>query len=350
MKKTHVLLTFLAVFYSLISLAQNGLVQIKAESGKWGYANLKGEEVIPAKFKNCNPFSSDGFAVVVLTSGYSIINVKGEEIPTEVHDYEIIQGIFGIGPKGFENGLLGIRSGKKWGYLNTSGKLAIPLNYDYITEFNGGYATARNGGRFIVLDTKGKETSLVSKDNIDDIKHFSEGLAPVRSSNGLFGFANTKAEIAIPVQFKSVGYFSGGLAWAKNTEGKAGFINPKGEWVIQPTYLDVTNFDPVSKFAKVKQESGWSYIDASGKPLVVSTTESWGDFSDGLAAGEQGGKKGFYNTKGEWVIKPQFEGVRKFENGYAAAKQGGKWGIIDASGNWVIKPVYSGINDVVLIK
>lgn len=350
MKNKHVLTAFFMAFHALFSFSQTTLVQVKAESGKWGYANAKGDMVIPAQYKNCNEFSPDGLAVVEISSGNSIINTKGEIIPAEVQNFEIIAGIFGIGSKGYSNGLLAVRSGKKWGYLNTTGKIAIPLNYDYVTEFNNGYATARIGGRFMVLDTKGAETALLSKDNIDDIKHFSEGLAPIRSSNGLFGFANTKAETVIKVQFKSVGYFSGGFAWAKNAEGKVGFINTKGEWALQPVYLDVTNFDPVSKYARVKDESGWYYIDATGKKLVVTDTGSWGDFSGGLAMGDQAGKKGFYNTKGEWVIKPQFEGARKFENGYAAAKQDGKWGLIDTSGNWVAKPAFSGIYDVVIIK
>lgn len=345
-----IIFILLSLFCSCISFGQTGLVQVKADNGFWGYADLKGNLVIPGQYNNCDPFSSNGLAVVEKGGKYTIINTKGETIPTEVQNFFIIESAFGIGAKGYADDLLAIRSGKKWGYLNVQGKIAIPLKYDFVTEFNDGYAAATVGGRYLVLDTKGTETSIISADNITEIKHFSEGLAPIRAANGLYGFVNTKGETAIKPQYKSVGYFSGGFAWAKNAEGKAGFINPKGEWAIKPVYLAVSDFDPVSKFARVKDESGWFYIDAAGNKLIVPGTESWGDFEGGLAAGEQVGKKGFYNTKGEWVIKPQFEGVRKFNNGYAAAKMNGKWGLIDTTGKWVIEPKYSGIYDVVLIK
>ena len=64
------------------------------------------------------------------------------------------------------------------------------------------------------------------------------------------------------------------------------------------------------------------------------------------AKGKKTDKVGFYNNKGAWVIKPQFDGTKKIKNGYAAAKLGGKWGVIDTSGNWVIKPIFDGIKDV----
>lgn len=345
MKKNILSLLILFTNYFL-SLGQTALVQVKTDLGFWGYANLKGELVIPAQYKNCDPFSSDGFAVVEKDGKYTVINTQGETLPTEIQDFSIIEGAFGVGAKGFNNGLLAVKSGKIWGYLNTSGKIAIPIKYDFVTEFNGGFATAKIGGRYLVLDTKGIETSIISTDKIVEIKHFSEGLAPIEGANGLYGFVNTKAEIAIKPQFKNVGYFSGGFAWARSSNDKVGFINSKGEWAIQPIYDIVTNFDDVSIFARVKDASGWFYIDATGNKLVIADTESWGDFNEGLAIGSQMDKKGFYNTKGEWVIKAKYEGVRKFSNGYAAAKMDGRWGLIDTKGNWVIKPLFVGMKDV----
>lgn len=37
-------------------------------------------------------------------------------------------------------------------------------------------------------------------------------------------------------------------------------------------------------------------------------------------------------------IEPQFDAVQAFAQGIAAVKQGGKWGFIDTSGAWVIEP------------
>ena len=62
------------------------------------------------------------------------------------------------------------------------------------------------------------------------------------------------------------------------------------------------------------------------------------------------GKVGFYDSKGEWAIQPQFDGSRAFKNGYAAAKKGDKWGMIDKSGSWVIQPSFDRIMDMELVK
>jgi hypothetical protein len=342
MKKHSLISLFLMTVFSLSSFAQTFIVQVKTASGKWGYANLKGDLVIPAEFDNCTPFSEYGVAAVVKNKANIIINTKGEEIPAAVKGYEILKGIMS---NGFESGLLGIQVNKKWGYLNSKGEIAIPLKYDFITEFNGGFAVAKIGTKFLVLDTKGTEIA-VSASNVTDLKHFSSGLAPATTVDKKVGFVNTKGEMAIQPQFNSVGYFYGDYAWAKASDGKAGFINTKGEWIIKPAFEAVSDFDPVSKVARAKEAGVWLYIDASGNKIYVKDTDVWGDFAGGLSKGRQTDKLGFYDTKGVWVIKPQFEGVREFKNGYAAAKSGGKWGVIDTSGNWVIQPQFDGIKDV----
>jgi hypothetical protein len=345
MKKLNVVILFFILLFSNAVFAQTFIVEVKAASGKWGYINLKGDYVIPAQFDNCNPFAENGLAVVEKNKANVIINIKGEEIPTEIKGFEIIRGAFGFAQKGFQDGLLAVQVNKKWGYLNASGKIAIPLKYDYVTAFESGFAAASVGTKFFVLDTKGTEVA-VSAPSIVELRHFSEGFAPFRTADKKIGFLNGKGEIAIQPQFTNVGYFVSGYAWAKTVDNKVGFINTKGEWAIKPTFDEALNFDPVAKVARVKEVDAWLYIDTAGNKIYVKDTDVWGDFSDGLAKGRQLEKIGFYDAKGIWVIKPQFEGVREFKNGYAAAKSGGKWGVIDTSGNWLIKPVFDGIKDV----
>jgi len=349
MKRKSVLFILSSVFLALSTVAQSYLIQVKDASGKWGYANVKGEMVIPAQYEHCDPFGENGLAVVVKDKITSIINAKGEIIPSEVNGFSVLKAAFGFNVKGYENGLLAITFNKKFGFLNSEGKIAIPLKYDNVTEFNDGNAVAKIGTNYFILDTKGIETAVTIA-GILDIKHFSEGLAPVRTADKMMGFINAKGVMVIVSQFSNVGYFTGGLAWAKTADNKAGFINVKGEWVIKPIYVAVSDFDPSSKIARVKEVETWFYIDATGNKIPVVDTDTWGDFSDGLAKGKKADKLGFFNAKGEWTIKPQFDGVREFKNGYAAAKQGDKWGLIDTKGNWAMKPMFDGIKDAELIK
>lgn len=50
------------------------------------------------------------------------------------------------------------------------------------------------------------------------------------------------------------------------------------------------------------------------------------------------GKYGFVDNKGNWVIKPEFDGAEYFELGKAPVKVGERWGMINSDGTWFIEP------------
>ncbi len=335
---------------SLVLFAANGfsqtyLTQIKStDTKKWGYANQKGEIIIPAQFERCYEFTRDGFAAIhdKESKAFYFINLKGEKLTTQ------LKGIDGV-EEGFSNGLAAVKTGDKWGYLDTSGKLAIPAKYDDATVFDGGYAVAKSGNKYVVLNARGEE-SPVEGSGILEVKHFSEKRAPFRATDKKFGFVDEHGKVAIQAKFQSVGYFKNGLAWAKEEDAILGYIDPKGEWVIKPQFDAGREFDSGTGLARIKAADKWGYVNRSGQITNINDTEVWGDFSDGLAEGKKGGKRGFYDSKGTWVIAPQFDGVRDFKNGFAAAKMNDQWGMIDKTGKWVIKPSFAGIKDMELVK
>jgi hypothetical protein len=336
-----------------IASAQTYVTQVKPSgSKKWGYANLKGELIIPAQYDNCYEFTKDGFAPVFESKGrqYQFINLKGEKLNTEVKEFKLINGSisgFGAQLKGFEDGLVPIKNGDNWGYLNTAGKLAIPAKYEYVTDFSGGHASVKSGGKYFIIDTKGTEVPVAAA--ATDVKHFSESLAPYRAADNTFGFIDESGNVAIPAQFEGVGYFHDGLAWAKANK-MIGFIDKKGSWVIEPSFAVGKDFDPSTGLARIKKDDRWGYVSKSGEIKHIDDTEIWEDFSNGLARGRKNKKFGFLNSKGEWVIAPQFDGSRDFKNGYAAVEKDNKWGIIDTSGKWIIQPTFDGIRDMELVK
>lgn len=335
---------------SATAFSQTLVTQVKpAGEKKWGYANLKGELIIPAQFEKCYEFSDDGLAVIYDKENrqYYFINLKGEKLDTELKKFKLIDGL-GIDLKGFDEGLVPVKDGEKWGYLSKSGKMAIAAKYDHVTSFNSGHAPVQVGEKFVIIDEKGTETAVES--GVVDVRDFSEKLAPFRAADKKFGYINTQGKIVIPAQFESVGYFKGGLAWAKTMDKKVGYINTKGEWAVKPQFDAGHNLDPESGLARVKTSGVWSYVSKTGEVLNVKETDLYGDFSNGLAQGRKDGKFGFFNTKGEWAIAPTFDGSRDFVNGYAAAKQGEKWGVIDTHGKWVIQPTFDGIKDMELVK
>ena len=348
MKIKFLTILFIAVITGSVSVAQTYTVLARPANSKfWGFANEKGDMIIPAQYEKVYSFSPSGYATVYdkKQRQYIFIDIKGQKLETEIASFKIQDG-FGFMVEGFVDGLIAIKVGDKWGYLNSNGKLAIAAKYDDANEFSGGYATAKDGFNYVVLDTKGNE-SRVEGNGIIDVKKFSENLAPYRDGNKLFGFIGTDGKIVINAQFESVGYFNNGIAWAKTVGNQVGYINPQGDWVIQPQFAAGKNFDASTGLGRVKTADGrWAYVNKTGDLTFVNDTETWGDFSEGLADGKKGDKRGFYDATGKWVITPQFDGVRDFKNGYAAAKVGKMWGMIDKTGQWVIQPNFLGIKDM----
>ncbi len=335
---------------ALVLQAQTFVVQVKSlETGKWGYSNTEGELIIPAEYDKTYPFSSNGLAITYNSKErqHHFIDLENKMLKTEEPKFKIKE-VFGFGVRGFQNDLLPVQIGSKWGYINTAGKMGIPALYDDVNDFGGGFAAVKKGTQFVILDVKGQETPIAVP--VMDVRDFSEGLAPVRTMDKKFGFINPEGEVTIPAEFESVGYFKNGLAWAKTFDKKVGYIDKTGKWVIEAQFDVAKDFDATSGLALVRSGEQWFYVDRKGESLKVTDTESWGNFSEGLAEGKKGVLKGFYDAKGQWVIDPQFEDVRDFQNGYAAAKSNGKWGVIDKTGKWVIEPKYDSVKDVVLVK
>jgi len=352
MKKQLFLIGIVITLMITTSFSQTLITQVKPSGSKfWGYANVKGELIIPAQFEKCYRFSEDGYATVYdgKSRQYYFINPKGEKLSTEIVSFKLNDG-FGFDLEGFKDGLIGIKVGEKWGFMNASGKLAIPAKYDQVSEFNGGFAVAKLGSTFIVLNKRGEET-MVQEGGVIDVKPFAENMASFRTTDKRIGFIGPDGKAVIPAQFESAGEFSDGLAWAKIASGSLGYINTKGAWAIQPQFVSGKTFDPSTGLARIKTTNGsWAYVNKAGELTYVNDTEAWGDFSDGLAEGKKNDKKGFYDSKGKWVIAPQFDGTRDFKNGYAAAKVGDKWGLIDKTGKWVVQPNFDGIKDMELVR
>ena len=58
-----------------------------------------------------------------------------------------------------------------------------------------------------------------------------------------------------------------------------------------------------------------------------------------------GGRKGFVDDAGDWVIAPRYEDVDFFREGVSWVKAGGKWGLIDQAGAILIEPRYEAVRE-----
>ncbi len=343
MKYLSLIIGLLAASFQ--SNAQDLLAQAKS-GDNWGYINTKGEFVIDAQYKNCHAFS-EGFAPIYDKKAKTFYFIKpdGSKLDTEIDKFKL-KNIFGFGTKGFEDGLVPVQVGKQWGYLNTSGKLLVPAKFDKAQEFNSGFGVTESSNRFYIISKDGSEKQ-VDISGLEDVKRFSEGLAPYRV-NGQWGFINTEGAVVIEAQYKGIGYLSEGLAWVKNEAGQVGFIDSKGNVKIDLQFQAAKEFS--EGLARVKKNDAWLFVDLSGKEITSVGADTYGNFSNGLAYAKKNDVVGFVGKDGNWVIDAKFEKVRDFKNGYAAVRKGENWGFIDKTGNWVIEPTFAGVKDFEKVK
>lgn len=250
------------------------------------------------------------------------------------------------------------RSGLRAGYIDHLGNIIIPAQYEDATPFFEGRATVKIAGRWGSIDSTGK---VVVPPKYDRSLRFDEGLAPVRlviDKCNFFKYIDRNGKTVIPTQPGSVvGYFSGGLAsvqLARNT----GYVDRTGKLVIpiKPGWESWTDFS--DHLAPVQIKGNWGFINNRGRFVIpprfqpaitydvqIGCIDTGGQmdpirFSEKLAAVSLGGKAGFIDWSGAFVIEPRYDAAMPFTDGMARVRMNGKWGYIDRTGKTRIAPQF----------
>ena len=163
----------------------------------------------------------------------------------------------------------------KYGYRDkNTGKMVVPCKYDFAYSFYYGVelACVRLNGKYGFIDKTGKEAIPLQYDNANP---FKEGLAAVKL-DGKCGFIDNTGKVVIPFVFDDANSFSKGLAAVKS-DSKYGYIVKSGKLVIP-----YQNFTWASEFssshtATVELDGKWGVIDINGDivvPVVYSSQDA----------------------------------------------------------------------------
>lgn len=257
--------------------------------------------------------------------------------------------------------LIPVKSGEKYGFIGTDGKIEINPQFEYayfFTEEKMALVMQNKKYGFI-----SKEGQMVIQPVYITANSFSEGLACVVPENGKPQFINTKNEVIIPgLDVDYCSSFQDGLALIGKVDDKDkrlfGFIDKKGSIVVPATFAEALAFSEgraaVRKDTKGSEEGTWGYIDQKGTLVITHQFKSAGSFHEGFAVVGDGKKYGYINEDGKYVINLQFEEAGPFQNGLAVIKQGEKYGYINAEGKLAINPQFTAAypfsdNDLALV-
>lgn len=279
-----------------------------------------------------------------------------------------------------------VNRNQKWGYIDSSGELVVPIEAEACLPFAEGVGGVFNGNRLDIISTDGQVVGTCDGLFIDHLSDgFSEGLLCVyHDNNRLAGYIDAQGQWVIPPRFLNGSRFRKGVAvTTRETSALRGLIKTTGDWVVEPKYDDILEFgkgmhttiaSPTNDTFQlilmdtlggrvgdhsfedghqgcdglhpVASENGWGVVDENCGIVVPFVFDEISSFSNGLAAARCEGKGiGVIDKTGHWQIEPKFHWIGRFSEGSCPAsvisKSGEeKWGYLNIEGCWVIDPFY----------
>lgn len=283
------------------------------------------------------------------------INVPDEKGP--VWGFIDHSGKFVLKPKyrrvkQFTEGLAAADLHTRWGFIDRDGKFVIERQFEDAKPFSAGYAAVQMGGKWgaiakdgtNVLPCKYEDVGEAHECNPDAEDHAV--MLPYKEKQGdkmKWGFKDLGPHPHgdIPAKFDDVMYFNDGLCPVYNAaQGKWGFINAKGEQTIQFKFDRVTTFK--GQTAEGEMGDDFVVVDPIGTMAPKSRLESTKSFHDGLAIQQKKGKFAFINREGKRPFKLKFRYAENFSEGLAVVQplQSVRRGYIDTRGEFVIPPIF----------
>ena len=292
---------------------------------KHGFIDRSGKVVIPPRFEEAEEFS-EGLAVVKVNGLYGYIDATGQ---------------FAIKPKfykadSFSSGLAGVFSpdGGRYGsmgYIDRTGSMVITLpseHREFPSPFSEGLVPIAGEGKAGYMDATGK---VVIPAQFDAAFPFSEGLAQVLIGKR-YGYIDKAGRVRIEPQF-----FMGSIV------DHLGRPHPS---------VPSSPFREGLAGVKLDDKDAWGYIDQTGKLIFKTGTRSDRAyvFSDGLAIVVNDYDFGFMDRTGKVVIETRFNYAEDFSEGLAPVRvrvnnkwdYDDLWGYIDKSGEMLIPPRFTG--------
>ncbi len=252
--------------------------------------------------------------------------------------------------------LFPVTQNKKCGYIDRTGKIIIPLQFeDNCYDFSEGLASVGLNGKRGFIDETGR---VVIEPQFDlwSGAGFSEGLAAI-SIDDKKGYVDKSGKVMLLPEFSSLFFsvdnFSEGLAVVEHNDysgpnyqrnSQVGYINKEFELVIPMKFKYASPFSDGRAYVTDKDDASY-YIDRTGQKIDYPPSGRWFLFVEGLATTELNDKEGYMNLKGEVVIEPRFDEAKRFSHGMAAVRIKDKWGFIDKTGRIVIRPQFDEVED-----
>ncbi|MFP5390647.1 MAG: WG repeat-containing protein [Gammaproteobacteria bacterium] len=248
-----------------------------------------------------------------------------------------------------KGGLARIQIAGQWGFVDSSGKLAIAPQFDAVNDFAEGLAAAQFDDKWGFIDRQGQ---WVVKPTLEELDSLSNGLARAQL-NGTDGYIDARGTWVIPPQYYVAGSFSPSVAVVEQPDHTYLLIDRTGR-VVKRFAPEVRLNNALSRTglfaATFTVPAMLAHVDGRRLPFPADATE----YTDGVfiasrklqRGDEEVDAVGLMDTAGKWIVPAQFASVETFHDKLAVAAPlpdqtaRTRYGLIDKTGSFVVKPVY----------
>ncbi len=292
------------------------------KDNKWGVIDSTSEIVIDPSYQEMIiiPNSKKDVFICTYDVNYETgeyktkaLNSKNEEILTQYDKIEVISNQDENNNIFYEDVILRVKKGEKYGLIDLDGKELTSCDYEEITIIPGikNIVKIKKDGKYGIMDNQGKE---IIKPQYAEITNLGND--------------------------KNAGFI------ITNELGKQGIVNYFNQPVLEAKYDEVTKIYGNNAYV-VKQAGKQIVVDKEGKEILNTGFEEVKQILKNTENGiifTNGGKYGVMNLLGTVTIPPQYEELQEAKTGLLIAKKDGKYGVIDIQMQSKIEFNYISIN------
>lgn len=257
--------------------------------------------------------------------------------------------------------LIPFKSGKQWGYADTTGTLKIQATYDKVEFCRDGYCQVYKDGLTGFVDPQGSAlVSILYEACVPFQNHINAKL------NGKWGIIDWQGRIVVPLDFDNVKWLSndflqtesnGAVGVQKVSDGNANTVLPVRFKSIEYVWYD-------HQFMCMDANGDMSAYNESGEPVATSASEEYGVIEP-VSADESPQRYSILTKKGKrfMVVSSQNQSLKNYGQilrdtirvpydsihptahwGFILVKSKNKWGVIDDKGTLLLKPLFDEID------
>jgi len=213
---------------------------------------------------------------------------------------------------------------QKFGYIDSTGRTVIPVQYDWAGKFYDDRAQVRIGGKVGYINRRGK---LIVPAVNEFGRNYSEGLVVVKNKDQQWSVLDRDGRVVVAPKYGSIGRISDGMivvgsAREAGRPTRYGAVDTNGHLVIDMEYEGIGTFS--NGRAPVKINDKYGYISKTGELVIPAIYDYANSFVDGRAnvgvdVFNDRRKQAIIDTSGTYVIPPKHDYVIEFKNGTSIA-------------------------------